>query len=52
MKPTLNQLINEFESKLNRKLRDIELKVLEFLVNTESDFHSSSEYSDFLQNRK
>jgi hypothetical protein len=37
MKPTLNQLVNEFESKLNRKLRDIELKVLEFLVNTDSD---------------
>ncbi|ARK32108.1 hypothetical protein [Halalkalibacter krulwichiae] len=49
MKKELENLIIEFEMKLKRPLREIEVKVLEFLIKTEPENSSESDPLQYLQ---
>ncbi|ARK28818.1 hypothetical protein [Halalkalibacter krulwichiae] len=49
MKKELNDLIVEFEMKLKRPLKEIEVKVLEFLIKTEPKNSSESDPLQYLQ---
>ena len=53
MKKRLEQLIIEYELRLNRPLREIEIKVLEFLIHTDPDNpHTSFDHFQPTQNLK